>query len=103
MLKTILFVIGIIAAAILIANIVRAKEPKQETNEVVEQEENKETEKLNYTETDLYYNIKGTIYRIYKTKKGSYFIFRTRVRDNSLYKDYLNAEEIENAIKKEDL
>lgn len=100
MLETILFVIGIIAAAVLIANIVRAKEPKQESTEVVE-EENKETENLNYTETDLYYNIKGTIYRIYKTKKGSYFILRTKVRDNSLYRDYLNTEEVEKAIRYE--
>lgn len=62
-----------------------------EGNEIVKIEQApkqaKEPEKTGLTHT-----IKGTIYPVYKSAKGSYFIIRTSKKTGTQYKQYLKVE-----------
>lgn len=103
--KYILLIIALCILAFIITYAMKASEPQKEETQPEDnlQDTSAPTfEKDGYIATDLYYNVKGTIHRIYKSKKGAYFIFRTKVRDGSEYKDYLDQAEVQEAITKEE-
>ena len=90
-LKALLFWLIILSAAMAMAQ--EQSNYKIVGDKVVKVQEPTEA-KAEPIKTKLTHNIKGVIYPVYKSVKGSFFILRTSKKTNKEYKQYLKIENL---------